>query len=313
MSMNEQEEESGSKIYVVMAGGFIGQESDQQGLYVPIQKDSSLSKLNTIESIINESEFNNLELCEFSLIDSCSVDLEYFFELAKMIQRKINHYKTRGVVLIFGTDTLQIMAYFLHRCIVAHHKPIVITGAMRVESHLDYDGKSNVINSVKQIMDPMCSKYAHGVTVNFAGKIHSPAYVQREHSFAIDPFSSAGLGIIGMMHLHKIEWMNEANRFSSGYIPLPNQGLEPVPIVYAFPGATVDYLDGYIGKFKGIVVSGYGSGNVSDNMYYAIKRAIEGGLKVILTTNCRFGGISTEYGGIGGTHLDLILSKSLTN
>jgi len=39
--------------------------------------------------------------------------------------------------------------------------------------------------------------------------------------------------------------------------------------LHAFPGATKDYLDGFIGKYKGIVIVAYGSGNVSENMYYA--------------------------------------------
>ena len=73
-----------------------------------------------------------------------------------------------------------------------------------------------------------------------------------------------------------------------------------VPIVYAYPGAQTDFLDGFVGKIKGIVVVGYGSGNVSINMYMAIKSVIEKGLKVCLVTNCKYGGVYQEYGGTGG-------------
>ena len=52
-------------------------------------------------------------------------------------------------------------------------------------SNSDYDGKANLVNSIKQVRDPDCLKYASGVTVNFAGKIHSPLYIQKEHSFAL--------------------------------------------------------------------------------------------------------------------------------
>jgi len=69
--------------------------------------------------------------------------------------------------------------------------------------------------------------------------------------------------------------------------------LESIPIVYAFPGATKDYLDGFINKYKGVVVVAYGSGNVSENMYYAIKSVIDNGLKVVLVTNCKYGGVYT--------------------
>jgi L-asparaginase/Glu-tRNA(Gln) amidotransferase subunit D len=37
----------------------------------------------------------------------------------------------------------------------------------------------------------------------------------------------------------------------------------------------------------GVVIVGYGTGNVSEPMYYAIQKAIKSGLKVILVTNCK--------------------------
>lgn len=185
-----------------------------------------------------------------------------------------------------------------------HEKPIVITGAVRDVNNNDFDGKGNLSNSLKQVLDPECVNYAAGVTVNFAGKIHSPAYIQKEHTFAIDPFSSGKLGLIGMMHIHSIAWYNKTVK--SYIIPLPNR-LESVPILYAYPGVTEDYLDGFLGgQFKGLVIVGYGSGNVCDNMYFAIKKATEKGVKVVLVTNCKFGGINSEYGGIGGTNLKTI-------
>jgi L-asparaginase/Glu-tRNA(Gln) amidotransferase subunit D len=61
----------------------------------------------------------------------------------------------------------------------------------------DYDGKANIINSIKQLMSPECSTYASGITINFSGKIHSPVYIQKENSFAVDPFCSGRLGVIG--------------------------------------------------------------------------------------------------------------------
>lgn len=38
---------------------------------------------------------------------------------------------------------------------------------------------------------------------------------------------------------------------------------------------------------SGIVIVGYGTGNVSEPMYYAIQKAIKNGLKVVLVTNCK--------------------------
>ena len=69
-----------------------------------------------------------------------------------------------------------------------------------------------------------------------------------------------------------------------------------------------DCLNGYVdGGFKGIVLVAYGSGNVNEAMYNAIAKVIGHGLKVVLVTNCKYGGIYSEYGGIGGNSIFLVL------
>jgi L-asparaginase len=135
-------------------------------------------------------------------------------------------------------------------------------------------------------------QYGSGVTINFAGKIHSPVYVHKEHSFAIDPFSSGNFGVIGMMHPNRIDWLNNPKK--STIIPMP-QSLASIPIVFAFPGATEDCLEGYSGKsFNGIIIVAYGSGNVSENMYKAISKLIQNGIKIVLVSNCKYGGVYSE-------------------
>jgi L-asparaginase len=92
---------------------------------------------------------------------------------------------------------MEITAYFLHRSVNSPVKPIVITGAMRVVTNSDYDGKANITNAIKQVSNPESFSFGYGVSINFAGKIHSPVNVHKEHSFAIDPFSSGNFGVIG--------------------------------------------------------------------------------------------------------------------
>jgi L-asparaginase/Glu-tRNA(Gln) amidotransferase subunit D len=100
-----------------------------------------------------------------------------------------------------------------------------------------------------------------------------------------------------MMHTNRIDWKN--NPRQSSIIPLTHiVDFVSIPIVYATPGSTENELDGYVSEFKGIVIVAYGSGNVSVNMYKAIKKVIAYGLKIVLVTNCSYGGIFIEYGGI---------------
>ena len=75
------------------------------------------------------------------MIDSRAIDLDFLSGLAVLVQENINNDSVDGIVIVHGTDTMEITAYFLHRCITTSRKPIVITGAMRVVSNSDYDGK----------------------------------------------------------------------------------------------------------------------------------------------------------------------------
>ena len=101
------------------------------------------------------------------------------------------------------------------------------------------------------------------------------------------------------MRPNRIDWLQTPHICK--LVPLPDEMPASIPIVYSFPGATADCLDGFVDKFKAIVVVAYGSGNVNENMYLAIKKLIKTyGIKVVLVSNCKYGGVYAEYGGNGG-------------
>lgn len=282
-----------ARIVVITTGGTIVQKFDiESGGYVP--KTSGNELLNSLSNLV---KLENIKVVEFCMIDSRAIDLDFLHGLATEVQKHVNDDDVDGIVVVHGTDTMEITAYFLHRTIYTSRKPIVLTGAMRVVSNNDYDGTANITNAIKQVSNPESIEYCYGVSINFAGKIHSPTYVFKEHSFAVDPYASGSYGIIGMMHTNRIDWLNSPRK--STIIPLPKK-LTSIPMVYAYPGADSEFLDGFIGHYKGIVVVGYGSGNVSVKMYEAIKKVIEKGMRVVLVTNCKYGGVYQEYGGIGG-------------
>jgi L-asparaginase/Glu-tRNA(Gln) amidotransferase subunit D len=141
------------------------QQFDQEaGGYVPKTSGNEL-----IQSIGNEVNLEKIELIEFSMIDSRAVDLNFLRNLAELVQQKIDHEYVDGIVIVHGTDTMEITAYFLHRTVLSPSKPIVITGkfsknkiklfnanenmfiqilgAMRVVTNSDYDG-NRVIDSL---------------------------------------------------------------------------------------------------------------------------------------------------------------------
>lgn len=278
-----------SKIVIFISGGLA---------CATKQEDNNYSMCQIADSVRKQFSQIDTQIIEFADIDSSQADLDFFYDLTRTIQRKINCHDVKGIILVYGTDTMEILAYLLHRTIINNNKPIVITGSTRETKNSDFDGKANLFNSINQILNKDSLLYCNGITINFAGKIHNPSYFSKEHTFSIDPFSSGKLGIIGMMHGDRIDWRKSLKR--PVLIPLPNK-LEPIPIICAYPGAPDYLLDVFLNKtFKAVIIIAYGCGNVSDDLYYSIKKAIDFGLKVILVTKCKFGGISPEYAGSGG-------------
>lgn len=118
-------QDEATKILVVMTGGLITEKlSDKEVVEINCRE--------ILDLIDPDIDLETLELIEFSSIDSSSINLEFLHNLATFLQRKVNSQNVKGLVILHGTDTLEVTAYFLHRCIYSHGKPIVLTGSMRM-------------------------------------------------------------------------------------------------------------------------------------------------------------------------------------
>lgn len=86
------------RITVITTGGTIVQKFDEQcGGYVP--KTSGLELIKSIGSKINTEK---IDLVEFAMIDSRAVDLKFLYDLAVLVQKKIDDDFIDGVVIIHG-------------------------------------------------------------------------------------------------------------------------------------------------------------------------------------------------------------------
>jgi L-asparaginase len=86
------------KIIIILTGGLI----------TSVGKNSNDRSIDLIESIKDTFSLDDIELIEFCLIDSSAVDLDFLTHLAKLVQRKINTDYVKGIIIIHGTDTIEI-------------------------------------------------------------------------------------------------------------------------------------------------------------------------------------------------------------
>jgi len=90
---------------------------------------------------------------EFSNLPSSHLTPAQALDLGQRVEAALSAPDVDGVVVTYGTDTLEETAYLLDLTINSQ-KPIVVTGAMRTAQMLGYDGMLNLASSIRVAAAP---------------------------------------------------------------------------------------------------------------------------------------------------------------
>lgn len=219
---------------------------------------------------------------------------ERMFELSRDVDRWLALPEVAGAVVVHGTDVMEESAYLLHLT-VASDKPVVFTGAMRTMDELGYDGLRNLHFAV--LACGQCPPGA-GTLLLMSDRLFAAPEAVKIHSLAIDSFDAPGLGPIGSVAgevLHLSRWP----RRRQAYRP---ESLEThVDLVRICPGMDGRFLDcsREMGA-AGVVVEGFGAGNVPPSVLDALERLLAANVPVVLASRCIQGGVWPVYGYPGG-------------
>jgi L-asparaginase len=228
---------------------------------------------------------------------SMHLTFEDLTELKNLIE---NHFKDKsvdGIIVTHGTDTLEETAYFLDLT-VSDERTVVVTGSQR---SIDNTGSDVYIN-MRHAIYTACEEDLRdsGTVVVFNERIFAAKYVKKEHASNIQGFNAFGFGYLGIIDNDKVYIFQK---------PIKREYYEidkPIP--------SVDIIKCYIeadGKFikaaresgvKGIILEGVGRGQVSPKMVKEIERAIEEGIKIVITTSAEEGAVYTTYHYLGSAH-----------
>jgi L-asparaginase len=198
-----------------------------------------------------------------------------------------------GVVITHGTDTLEETAYLLARTL-SPAVPVVLTGAMRTMSDPGWDGPGNLRAAIAVAGAP--DSRNRGTMVVFAGRILDGRFVTKLNTFALDAFGSP----------HGPELGTVASQVCYTGDSLPHRLLEPrdlaprvaiVPLILGDDGALVESARSH---FDGLVIEGFGRGNIPPGALPALARWLEEGKPVVLASRCAAGEVGGEYAFSGG-------------
>jgi len=295
------------KVAVFITGGTILCSKDaKSGKVTPTYNGEDL--LNYIPEIYESYEIEGIE---FSRLPGSELTLDHGFRLLKSVKEKLEEEDISGVVIVQGTDTIDEIPYLFH-LLLDTEKPVVFTGSMKSFHGLYSDIKGNLVGSI-QVAGSKHSN-GRGILVFFNETIFSAADVNKAHANRIDAFQSFR-GPIGTTVKGTVSYFRNIEKEETYKVEKLDA---KVPIIKVYAGVDVFLFKKCIEqKVDGIVVEGFGSGNVPSYLVPVIKTALDNNILIIMTTRCFDGEAMGEYDYEGGGEqlekMNVIFAGSLSS
>lgn len=276
-------------ILIVHTGGTIAMAEDQKTGAVSLSHEHPLTKQ------IEKLSMTNIEEDFLFDLPSPHMTPEHMLKLGKHIEGKLKTHDFSGVVITHGTDTLEETAYFLDLYLQSH-VPIVVTGAMRSSNEIGSDGLYNLISALRVAS---CNEAKEkGVLVVMNDEIHTAAYVTKTSTSNVATFQSPQYGPIGILTKQEVyfyhKWIS-SEKYTINAITVN------VPLIKLYAGIGADFFEAIANlNSDGLVIEGFGQGNVPPHLIKPIERLIEKDIPVVVVSRSFKGVVQPTYGYLGG-------------
>lgn len=284
------------KVVLITTGGTIASKEITNGLL-----DSGALSGKELADLCQLPDDIEIKIVDVFQLPSMHIDNDKMLIIRDTILKELEDNTVRGVVVTHGTDSLEETAYFLDLTI-DHKLPIVVTGSQRSPAEVGTDVFSNLRNSFYVAVEEALLNV--GTVVVFNERIYTAKYVKKVHASNLQGFDSFGHGYLGIIDNNVVSIYQKPIKKEAYNLQKP---LPRVDIIKCYAGADGYLIDMLVATgTKGIVLEGVGRGQVSPLMVESIDRAIENGIKVVVTTSAEEGHVHPSYSYLGSAH-DLLL------
>lgn len=278
------------KILFLTTGGTIAMLADKEGHFAPGLVENSL--LDLIPEIKEAADINIISVDN---TDSSNIEPDLWEKLANIIYENYEDYS--GFVITHGTDTMVYTSSALSFFLQELGKPIVITGAQVPISKLGSDGRANIINAVRVALSDLAE-----VCIVFGTKIIRGTRARKISTFDLEAFDSINFPKLGSIGLTiKLKDIAKKRFFERSPLFQPNLEID-VARIPVYPGIHPDIIDRLSDFHKGIVLEGYGVGNIPtgrNSLIPVIKNCTKKGVPVVICTQCIVGSTAMELYKVG--------------
>lgn len=283
-------------VVVIATGGTIAMRTDPvTGALIPACSGEELA-----QAIPALKQVAQLEFIQASNVASPAMTPDSMWQLHQTIQQTLARPEVDGIVVTHGTDTLEETSYFLS-LLHTSGKPVICTAAMRGADEVGADGPANIYSSVRAAASNDLQGF--GVLICLNDLLQDPSMAIKTHSANPATFQSPWWGPVGYVDEDRVvirhidaqqaQRLQLAKMLTSKLTKLTAR----VDVIPAMTGSGREYLDFAASTgCQGIVIDGFGRGNVPPGMVAGIEAAVNQGIAVVISSRTHAGRVLDAYG-----------------
>jgi L-asparaginase len=274
-------------VLVIATGGTISNTGNDSTRRTGQELVSAIPQLADVARVTSE---------QFSNVASGAITLAQWRDLARRIRQLASGPDApAGIVITHGTDTMEETAYFLDLT-VGGCAPIVLTGAMRRAVDAGADGPANLLNAVRVAAAPHAR--GRGAMILMNDLVFAARDVTKLNTSRADAFGAPYLGPIGVADPDTVVFHRPPAASGCRPAAFDLDRLGPLPrvdVIQSYVGADSVLVDALVAAgAKGIVVAGVGRGGMTPGQSRALRRALERGVFVAVSSRTGSGRVGRE-------------------
>jgi glutamyl-tRNA(Gln) amidotransferase subunit D len=239
---------------------------------------------------------------------------EHWTLIAEKVAEKIKTGKYRGIVISHGTDTMHYTAAALSFALQNLPVPVVLVGAQRSSDRPSSDAALNLLGAM---IFATRSEYAgvfiamHAGTSDYTIACHVGTRVRKNHTSRRDAFESIDITPVAFVRNNEIEMQQKhqnllVRRFTPNVVKINTRFEDRVMLLKYYPGFDPTLIEHAINSgYRAIVLEGTGLGHVGKQCFPALKKAVDAGLMVCMTSQCIWGRVRMTVYDTGRDLLDI--------
>ncbi len=301
------------KVAVISTGGTITSISHigELDMYEYTTSGNRLSTQEILEKFPHAQTIAELIPVDFDRLPSTAIGFEQWRKLVLTIDDLMRqHPDLSGVAILHGTATIEETAYVLNLTLKTNIS-VVITGAQRPASAVSTDAALNIYNAVRVAASP--DARGMGVLVCLNDEINAAREVTKTSTARLQTFSTPDFGVLGHADGDRVEFYRRPLRRCAPHTPFDIRKLVTLPrvdIAYSYADSDGTAVRAFVqAGAKGIVGAAYVPGLLSPEESAAMRRAVEEGVVVVLSSR---GGSGRVFGPAKTRDLGFLRADNLT-